>query len=125
MTHESRASDNCPERSDKELSRSGVACAAGPARPMWGAGRPGDMSFKKPIADEDREALKRLVETGKMIRRKDGRYGTAAKAMITNVIAARLKARELAVTGYGKPRTMYPSDKGRRLYAEMSDAGSN
>jgi hypothetical protein len=81
--------------------------------------------FQETDRDEDREALKRLVETGKMIRRKDGRYGTAAKAMITNVIAARLKARELAVAGYGKPRTMYPSDKGRRLYAEMNDAGGN
>ncbi len=31
MPHKGRASGNCPERNDKELDRSGVACAAGQA----------------------------------------------------------------------------------------------
>jgi hypothetical protein len=98
--------------------------AAGQAYGPWNTGRPGDTRLKKPVAKEDREALKRLVEAGRMIRRGDGRYGTTAKPLITNVVAARLKARELAVSGFDKQKTMYPSDKGRRLYAEMKSNAS-
>jgi hypothetical protein len=120
MPHESRTSSNSLDpsciRSDDD---SGAGCAAGQARAMWGAGNPGDTRLKNPVSTEDREALKRLVEAGRMIRRSDGRYGSAAKAMMTQANAQRLKARELAVSGFDKQKTMYPSDKGRRLYAEM------
>jgi hypothetical protein len=78
----------------------------------------GDTRLKKPIADEDREAVRRLIEAGKMIRRADGRWGTASRPLITGAVAARLKARSLAVSAFDK-QTMYPSDKGKRLYAEM------
>lgn len=118
MPHEGRVSGNCPERSNKELERSGVGCAAGQAHVLSNKGHPGDMRLKKPIADEDREALKRLVEVGRMIRRTDGRYGTAREPMITQGIVARLKQRDLAVSGFDR-KSIAASDKGRRLYAEM------
>jgi hypothetical protein len=108
-----------PDEAGATMPHRDDVCAAGQAYGPWNTGRPGDMRLKKPVADEDREALKRLVEAGRMIRRGDGRYGTPAKALITSVVAARLKARELAVSGFDKQKTMYPSDKGRRLYAEM------
>jgi hypothetical protein len=72
------------------------------------------------IADEDREALRRLVEVGRMIRRVDGSYGTASKKMITNAVAVRLKARHLAVAGFKKD--MVASERGKRLNAEARDA---
>lgn len=121
MPHKSRASGNCPERSFEELERSGVGCAAGVAHVQSNRGHPGDMRIKRPIADEDREALRRLVEVGNMIRRSDGRYGTAREPLITGAIVARLKVRQLAVSGFDR-KSVAPSDKGRRLYAEMKNA---
>lgn len=87
----------------------------------WNTGRPGDTRLKSPVAAEDREALMRLVEAGKVVRRSDGRWGTSSRPLMTGAIAARLKERTLAVSGF-EELTMVASDKGKRLYAEMKNA---
>ncbi len=122
MPTDGRAGDNSltPSRI-RNGEGSEVACAAGQAQAPSNRGHAGDMRFKKPIADEDREALRRLIEAERMIRRSDGRYGTPKEALITGAIVARLKQRDLAVSGFDR-KTIAPSDKGRRLYAEMNDA---
>jgi hypothetical protein len=68
------------------------------------------------LVQQDREALKRLCDVGRMIRRNDGGYGTGAKTLITNAVAIRLKQRGLAVPGFNKD--MFPSIRGKELNAE-------
>lgn len=125
MPHDSRASGNCPERSFEELERSGVACAAGQAQVTSNRGHAGDIRLKKPMSGEDRDALANLCQLGVMVRRGDRKgYGTATQVLATNDIAARLKARGFAVSSFDQ-QTMYPSNKGKRLYVEMSNASSD
>lgn len=119
MPHESRVSGNCPERNNEELERSGVGCAAGQAHTPSNRGHAGDIRLKKPMSEEDRQALINLCRNGKMIRRGDASgYGTETQALATNDVAARLKARGFAVSSFDQ-QTMYPSDKGKRLFAEI------
>lgn len=126
MPHESRASDNSltPSRiRSGEVSE--VVCAAGQASSFSNRGHAGDLRLKKPMAPEDREALTNLCRNEKMIRRGDGQgYGTETQTLATSIVAARLKARGFAVSSFDQ-RTMYPSDKGKRLFAEMKNASSS
>lgn len=78
----------------------------------------GDNRTRASIAPEDREALRRLCEVGKLIRRTCGNYGTRQRILITNLVAARLRARDLAVSGFN--RELVPTEKGIRLNAEVA-----
>lgn len=124
MPHESQASGNCPEHAFEDLERSGVGCAAGQAQ-VKRAANIGNTRLRKPMSGEDRDALANLCRLGVMVRRGDRKgYGTEAQVFATNDIAARLKARGFAVSSFDQ-QTMYPSDKGKRLYAEMSNASAD
>ncbi len=112
MPDKGRASGNCPERSNEELERSGVACAAGQAQvstPQY-----------KPISIEHRKCLAHLVQVGRMIRRTDGSYGTEAEMMMPNSIAVDLKSRRFAVAGFNKD--IAATDRGRKLLRETDNA---
>lgn len=82
----------------------------------------GDNRIVAPIAPEDREALRRLCDAGRMIRRTDGSYGTAAEKLITNAVAVRLKRRGLATPGFNKD--MFPSMRGKQCNAEAIHAAA-
>lgn len=112
MPHESRVSGNFPERSNKELERSGVGCAAGQAH----VGTP----CFKPISAEHRSCLTRLVEIGRMIRRIDGSYGTDSEMMMPNAIAVDLKNRRFAAAGFDK--CIVPTERGLKLLREKNNA---
>ena len=70
-----------------------------------------------------REGLRRLIEHGKMIRRTDGSYGSKIRTLITNAVATRLKATDLAVSGFN--RELVPTNKGRQVDSEASDAAAH
>lgn len=87
------------------------ACAAGtfPARLVG-------PTLRKPLADEDRVALRLLIGAGQMLRQRDGGWGLRkfSKRLLTVTVANRLKARDLAVPSFDKV-TLYPSIKGKRI----------
>jgi hypothetical protein len=71
------------------------------------------------LVQQDREALRRLCDVGRMIRRSDRSYGTAAKTLITNAVAIRLKKRGLAVPDFNTD--IVPSVRGKQLNAEAGN----
>ncbi len=69
------------------------------------------------ITPEDRrEALRRLITVGRMIRRTNGAYGTTHAELMSNAMARDLKARKLACPGFN--HDMYPTTKGKKLMEE-------
>jgi hypothetical protein len=75
MSHDGRASSaSVPEITVVEPEDRDGVCAAG--SPLT-------------LAQQDREALRRLCEVGRMIRRTDGNYGTPRERLITMAVARR------------------------------------
>jgi hypothetical protein len=108
MSHDGRASSaSVPEITVVEPEDRDGVCAAG--SPLT-------------LAQQDREALRRLCEVGRMIRRTDGNYGTPRERLITMAVARRLKKRGLATPGFDKD--MFPSTRGKELNAEAIDAAT-
>lgn len=70
------------------------------------------------MAEHQRDALRRLINAGKMIRRHDGSYGTTREQLMTNADARELKAKKLACPGFN--HDIYPTLKGRKLIEEAN-----
>ena len=72
-----------------------------------------------PLSAVDHDALVRLCDLKKVIRRDDG-YGSESETLISRASAVMLKKRHFAVTGWN--REMYPTTSGQAFAAAKSDA---